>query len=248
MNDILKEIWQDYETDEFEFNGKEAIIVFADKSVRTNKWALKTEYMGAFPEIEYEFLKNGYNIAYLPNNTRWGSEEDYKNKYEFSKILTEKYGFCEKCAIIGLSCGGLHGIHTAARYPEMVAVMYIDAPVVNLLSCPSHKGWHKDNDKVQDSWYKEFFSHTGITHSELISQPIHPINKVPELVKNNIPIIMAAGDSDVTVPYIENGALLEKYYKEIGGTIEVIIKEGCDHHPHGLEDNSIIVDFIKKYY
>ena len=67
------------------------------------------------------------------------------------------------------------------------------------------------------------------------------------LLENNIPIILVSGDSDRTVPYCENGALLEKYYKENGGTIEVHIKKNADHHPHGLDNCEIIADFIENH-
>ena len=50
------------------------------------------------------------------------------------------------------------------------------------------------------------------------------------------------------VPYCENGAILEKYYKESGGTIKIIGKKGCGHHPHGLSDPTPIIDFIIENY
>ena len=64
------------------------------------------------------------------------------------------------------------------------------------------------------------------------------------LAEHNIPIILVAGDSDKTVPYEENGKLLEDYYRVHGCTIQTILKPGCDHHPHGLEDPASIADFI----
>ena len=50
--------------------------------------------------------------------------------------------------------------------------------------------------------------------------------------------------------YIENKDIdsLEKYYKENGGEIEVYMKRGGDHHPHGLPDISPVVDFIRRHY
>lgn len=30
--------------------------------------------------------------------------------------------------------------------------------------------------------------------------------------------------------------------------IEVIIKEGGDHHPHGFDDNTPLIEFITKHY
>ena len=68
------------------------------------------------------------------------------------------------------------------------------------------------------------------------------------MLKNNIPILLVAGDSDGVVPYSENGILVEKYYKENGGNIQVFIKPGCDHHPHGLEDPTPIIEFVEKNF
>ena len=44
------------------------------------------------------------------------------------------------------------------------------------------------------------------------------------------------------------GAVLEKFYRERGGIIKAVGKPGCAHHPHLLEDNTPIIDFILKYY
>jgi hypothetical protein len=45
----------------------------------------------------------------------------------------------------------------------------------------------------------------------------------------------------------EKAALLEKYYKQCGLPIDVFIKEGADHHPHGLENPCIVADIIEKF-
>ena len=47
--------------------------------------------------------------------------------------------------------------------------------------------------------------------------------------------------------YEENGALLEAYYRQNGGTITTIGKENCGHHPHGLEDCTPIIEFAERY-
>ena len=43
------------------------------------------------------------------------------------------------------------------------------------------------------------------------------------------------------------GAILEKYYREQNGVFVSIGKDGCEHHPHGLEDNSPIINFVEQY-
>jgi hypothetical protein len=59
---------------------------------------------------------------------------------------------------------------------------------------------------------------------------------------------LVAGDSDKIVPYPENGALVDSFFKSHNLEITTIIKPGCDHHPHGLEDNTPLHQFAEKYY
>jgi alpha-beta hydrolase superfamily lysophospholipase len=97
------------------------------------------------------------------------------------------------------------------------------------------------------SLYKEVLDALGMTKSELICFRGHPIDKIPALIREKIPVVMVYGDSDNVVPYPENGYVLEKAYKEADVPLSVHGKEGCGHHPHGLEDPSPIIEFIKKW-
>ena len=67
------------------------------------------------------------------------------------------------------------------------------------------------------------------------------------LLENDIPVVLVAGDSDDVVPYEENGALLARFYMKNSGRICVHVKEGCNHHPHGLDDYKIVVNEIEKF-
>ena len=205
------------------------------------RWALKTEYFGAFPDAEVELLKMGYHLFHVENNTRWHEEEDTDRRAKLAEYVSQKYGLSKKCVVVGMSCGGMQGIYFGAKYPQYVSCMYLDAPVVNLLSCPAGLG------KAIDDLFEDFKKHRKMGIEELLSYRNHPLDHIPALVKNNIPIILVAGDSDAVVPYDENGKLLNDAYNENGCTIETIVKKGCDHHPHGLENSSPIIDFIKKY-
>lgn len=232
--------WQGFSCEEFEFEGRKAIIVFPPK--KSNKWLFKTEYFGAFPDFEIEMLKKGYHIAHVDNITRWNKHPDDTDvKARFADFISEKYGLKKKCVTVGMSCGGMQSVYFAAKYPEYVSAMYLDAPVINLLSCPAGLG------KATNEMFREFEDAIGMNLTELLSFRNHPLDNFGPLVENNIPVILVAGDSDTVVPYDENGALLEKYYKEHGGNITTIIKPGCNHHPHCLEDNSPIIDFVLKY-
>ncbi len=230
-----------FETKRFEFDGKDAVVVFADKANRTDKWLLKTEYFGAFPDTELEMLKRGYNLAHVNNQTRWCLASDTKRQADFCRFLHNEYGFAEKCAVVGMSCGGMQAVYLAAAFPEVVAVMYLDAPVINLLSCPGDLG------KAKGGMFEEFKAAMGMDMPELIGYRNHPLDKIKDL-SSDIPIILVSGDSDTIVPFDENGTYLYDYAVANKMTIELYLKKGGDHHPHGLADNTAIVDFIQRFY
>ena len=222
-----------------EIANREVIICHPEKP--NGKWALKTEYFNAFPEVQNLLLGMGYYVAHIKNITRWHHPSDTDARAELAKHMTKRFNVSKKCVIIGMSCGGMQGIYFASKYPQLVSCMYLDAPVVNLLSCPAGLG------KANSSLYDDFYSHTGMELSKLIGYRNHPLDHLPTLVKHNIPIILVSGDNDTVVPYDENGKYINDIYIENNCTIKTIIKEGRDHHPHSLPDNSTIIDFILKY-
>lgn len=224
--------------EEVELNGRRTIICHPD--MPNGRWALKTEYFNAFPDVQNTLLDMGYYVVHIKNKTRWHHPDDTDARAILAKYMNKRFGVSKKCVIIGMSCGGMQGIYFASKYPDLVSCMYLDAPVVNLLSCPAGLG--KGGDLFDD-----FYSHTGMSIAELLSYRNHPLDHLPRLVEHNIPIILVSGDSDAVVPYEENGKYINDIYLENNCTIKTIIKEGGDHHPHSLCDNSPIIDFILKY-
>lgn len=238
---IEETVWNGYKRMDFLFEGREARIVFPNCPNENKNWLFKTEYFGAFPEFEIEMLGRGWHLAYIRNVTRWCLDEDLELKMRFANYLHREFGLYPKCVPVGMSCGGMIACKLAAKYPQLVSALYLDAPVMNLLSCPAGVG------VAQNILWQEFVDATGITLSQLTYYREHPIDKMPLLLENNIPVFLVYGDCDDIVPYCENGALLEKYYRENGGTVVAIGKQGCGHHPHGLSDNTPIVEFVEKY-
>lgn len=110
------------------------------------------------------------------------------------------------------------------------------------MSCPCGFGI---GDRTDDENFTEILTALDMKSiSELICYRETPQDKIPDLVKNRIPVVIVAGDSDTVVPYVENGILIEKAYKEEGLPIDIFIKKGCNHHPHGLENPAVTVDSI----
>ena len=52
-------LWNGFQKLDFEFKGHKATLVFPNEENKTSNWLLKTEYFGAFPNLEIEMLKKG---------------------------------------------------------------------------------------------------------------------------------------------------------------------------------------------
>ena len=233
--------WQGYDGVSFSFEGR-ACRLIKPKCAPNGKWALKTEYGDAFPATEVEMLSRGWHVAFQSNVTRWATKEDIAQKARFISFVAEEFDLPARVSTVGMSCGGLIATTLAETYPELVDVLYIDAPVLNLASCPCAFG------VAPGRTYEEFRRATGLSKTDMLSYRDHPIDKMHVLLENDIPVVMVSGDSDTVVPYAENGALLEKYYKENGGRIWVAIKPEGDHHPHGLVGyEGLVADMIELY-
>ncbi len=239
---VLENEWNGFKRFDFQFEGRDAILVCPAESREDKKWLYKTEYFGAFPSFEIEMLKRGYYLAHLTNKSRLCPEEDTDIRPRFCEFLRAEFGLNEKCMPVGMSCGGMQAVYFAAKYPQYVAALYIDAPVLNYLSWPLGLGIS------QGACPDEFARDMGVPVTEMLNYRNHPIDCKEKLLKTGIPIFMICGDSDTVVPYEENGKILADYFKAFGGNLTEIVKKGCDHHPHGLEDNTPLFDFVKKYY
>ena len=233
--------WQGYDGVSFSFEGRDCRLI-KPKCAPNGKWALKTEYGDAFPATEVEMLSRGWHVAFQSNVTRWATKEDIAQKARFIRFVAEEFDLPARVSTVGMSCGGLIATTLAETYPELVDVLYIDAPVLNLLSCPCDLGISESH------LFDEFHRVTGLSKIDMLSYRDHPIDKMDVLIKNDIPVVLIVGDSDPVVPYVENGAILEKYYKENGGRIRVWVKPGCAHHPHGLTgEEAVVVDTIEAF-
>ena len=149
--------------------------------------------------------------------------------------MTDLYNLSEKVTLEGFSRGGLFVFNWAAQNTEKVACIYVDAPVCDVFSWPGRKNTALWNDLLKE-WN---LTDAGMEHFKG-----NPIDNLAPIAAAGIPIISVCGDSDQTVPYKENMDVVRSRYLAAGGPVEVILKKGCDHHPHSLDNPEPVVDFI----
>lgn len=222
--------------------GHSATIICPDTPARGKPYIWRTEFLYAFDEADRALLKKGYYIIYCEYSDEYGSDRAITFFKAFRDYVTVEYDLSPKGALFGFSRGALYAVNYALKYPDDVACLYLDAPVLDLKSWPA--GFYSGNGSPNE-WEdckKRVFGWKSDDEAKAYTG--NPVDRLDELITSDIPVLLIAGDSDTIVPYKENGELMAEAYQKAGKPITVIIKKGCNHHPHSLEDTSPIESFI----
>ena len=218
---------------EFIFNGHNATVVIPDDP--NGEWIWKTEFFHAFEKSELALSEMGYTRVYYGISDTYGSYEAVRLMHKFCLHVIKEFNLRDKAHLFGFSRGGLYAFNFALFYPENAASLYLDAPVLDLYS------WPQKGSKEYAQMCREFCLSDEMVKGFSGS----PLQNLPEFFANDIPLLVVAGDSDEIVPLEENSAILLSYCEENGIKVESVIKKGCGHHPHSLDDVSVICDFVK---
>jgi pimeloyl-ACP methyl ester carboxylesterase len=229
---------------EFAMDGKTVTVICPPRPLDGLFWAWKGEFRDCFPALEIALLQEGFFIVHLNFPDQFGSPAAVAEWNELYALLTGRHGFHRRVALIGLSRGSLYCYQWAVSNPYKVACIYGDAPVCDMRSWPGGKGKGLGSST---EWQKVMEVFGFASEAEALAYPLNPVDRLAPLAAASIPIMHVFGDADKVVPWEENTGVLAERYRALGGKIELIAKPGCDHHPHGLEDPSPIVAFIRRY-
>ena len=138
--EVKKSEWKDHEKINFEVCGRESFIVCPKKPLDGNHWVWRTEFFGAFDMVDMAMLHMGWHLAYHAVSNMYGCPESIEMLHEFQKVAEDEFHLAKKGVLFGFSRGGLYAFNYAAVYPEKVAVLYLDAPVLDIRSWPGGKG------------------------------------------------------------------------------------------------------------
>ena len=231
----IRSKWRGFDKYEFSFEGRTAIVVSPVSPLPGRPWIWRPAFFGAFPAVDVAMLALGYHVVYYDVTHLYGSPRSQDMGDRFYAYMRKYYDFSEKVIMEGFSRGGLFAVNWAARNPDKVSCIYLDAPVCDIYSWPG-----KERAELFDAFVAEW----GLSAQEADNFRDNPLDHLKPLAKAHVPIVAVAGDSDATVPYEDNLKKLAERYRKLGGKIDVILKEGCDHHPHSLDAPAPIVRLI----
>lgn len=253
MIDIINE--PKYQAKVSEYNGckridfkvldKDCIMVLPDNKKEGTKWVWRAEFFDAFPVVDIDLLKDGWAITYICISDMYGNDEAIELMHQYQQFVVEAFDLAPKPVIFGFSRGGLYAFNYAAKYPECVGCLYLDAPVMDVLSWPAGRGKSFDGQGTPADWEicKKVLN---LTEENAADYKGSPKFHIAEVASHDIPLILVSGDADKAAPLDENGQLLIDQYEKLGGTkFKAIIMPGKGHHPHSVEDPKPVSDFIK---
>ncbi len=238
-----KSQYHGYDRFDFQVNGIDAIVVAPKAGAKGKPWVWRAEFFDHRPQTDLALLARGFHLTYIKVGNTFGCPDAMKHWDAFHALLTEKHGFAQKPALIGLSRGGLYCYNWAAANPDKVAVIYGDAPVCDFKSWPGGRGKGKGS---KSDWAKLIKDYRFKDEAEALAYDKNPIDNLKPLAEKKIPLIHVVGDKDDVVPHEENTMIIKERYEKLGGEMKLIIKPGIGHHPHGLDDPTPVVEFILK--
>lgn len=242
--DVQKSQWNGHEQLTFKVGGRSALLVVPAAPAPGNPWIWRTEFFGVDPQADVALLGKGFHVAYIDVGGMFGAPAALDAMDGFYDHVVKAHALAPKAVLEGFSRGGLYAMNWAARHPDRVSCIYLDAPVCDFKSWPGGGG----RSRFAGREWRQLLQAYGMNDEQARAYALNPVDNLEPLATANIPILCVIGDMhDWIVPIEENALKVEERYKKLGGEIEVIRKPKGGHRPHSLPDPTPIVDFVVRH-
>lgn len=222
-------------------------IIVEPKTRRAEKcpWVWRAEFFDIFAQVDNALLELGYVLVYHCLSDQYGCPNAVKHMKDCRDYIVPAFSLHEQADLFGFSRGGLYACNYALAYPQDIHTLYLDAPVLDLKSWPlcllplsaaNQAGFATEAGQCMECYG---FADCAAARSYCDN----PVDHLAAL--SNLPVLLVAGDSDTTVPYADNGQRMADALS--GGDFLLILKAGCGHWPHSLEDPAQAVQFITSH-
>lgn len=236
--------WKGFRRLDFSVAGRPSWLILPREAAPGRPWIWRTEFFGHEPQADLALLEKGWHVAYTNMTNQYGAPIATDHMQVFRDAMMRQFQLHPKVVLEGFSRGGLFALNYAALHPDHVASLYLDAPVCDFKSWPGGQGKGKGSPR---DWAWCRMAYGLRTEREARAYAQNPVDRLAPMAQAKLPILCVAGDADQVVPLEENAGLLQERYLKLGGPIEMIVKPGCDHHPHSLPDPAPIVEFVLRH-
>lgn len=230
-----------YTRHDFQCAGLDAVLVAPKRAAPGRRWIWRAAFFDAFPALDLAMLARGWWVAFLDVGNTFGCPRAMRQFDAFYATLTETRGFHPRPVLEGLSRGGLAVYNWAADNPDKVGLIVADNAVCDFNSWPGGRG--KGPGSPSD-WAELLRCYGFASEAEALAYGGNPIDRVKPLVRAGMPLVHLFGDADEVVPWEENTGVMAARVATLGGSVRLIRKPGCGHHPHGPEDPAALADWI----
>jgi len=241
VEDPAAAVWMGFRRTDTVIAGRSCIIVEPNAAAPGRPWIWRTEFFGHEPQGDSTLAAKGFHVVYMDVQNMYGAPVAMSLMDSFYHYLTAIWKLNSKTVLEGFSRGGLYAFNWAARHPQLVYCLYVDAPVCDFKSWPGGKG---KGQYSPDDWALLFKAYGFINERQALAYKDNPVDNLKPLASAHLPILCVCGDADTIVPMKENILIVQDRYLRLGGPIRLIVKPGNGHHPHSLKDPTPIVDFI----
>ena len=247
-----KEQYQGFDRYTITIGNEKATVLCPNTPLAGRQWVIApSNYtLDSYPvayiaHTEIELAKRGFYVVYAELGNTSGAPDAIARWDNLYPIMTKQYGMAKKVSLMGLSREGLAIARWAAEHKGKVSALYMDKAVCDFKSWPGGK--FSIGKGSPSDWKNLIKLYHFKSEAEALAYKKNPADLARKLAKAHVAIIYVAGETDPAVPYNENGARMEQEYKKCGGIFKLIMKKGEGHHPHGLADQTPIVDFFQQH-
>ena len=229
------DVWYGGERTVFDFEGYDAWVVEPPASVKPaagQPWTWTIQWRTAFvPRTGVpQLLAKGWHHVAIDTFANRMDETGLAVSQRFQEFLVKELGLAPKACLIGMRWGGFFSIRYAAHYPQNVAKIYLDCPLLNLGCRRGDVGIGPWKDDKPENWTDD---------------PRMPINLVKPIADARIPILLVYGGADNVLDPRLSSELFIPRFRAAGGEIKVVYRALYGHHPHGFEvGETVVQDFF----